>query len=126
MSKEKTFISLPRFLKKFAAGQYESGLVVVTRKKEATSSCFDIVQYLLWSYTHSKHITNAILQLKESKKQKRDIEQEFAYRLHDGVGRCSHVNDPDEVVSLLVEGLNSEIRSLLQSYRDYNWRTSYL
>lgn len=47
-------------------------------------------------------------------------------RLNDSVGRCVHVRGADEVVTLLIEGLNPVIRSLVQAYRDEQRNTTYL
>lgn len=73
---------------------------MATRKDGGVSFWSDIVQYLLWSYSQTNHITDAILQLRATKHHIEEVEQYFARYLNDSVGRCGHVHDSDVVITL--------------------------
>lgn len=65
-------------------------------------------------------------QIEKSLQNKGEFEQDFGRRLKDVVGRCGHVHKSDEITTLFTEGLNSEIRSLIQAYHDDHRNTTYL
>lgn len=126
MSEAQESITLFSFLEGVFFSLYEYGVSVPTRKDGAISSWYDIAQYFLRSYAQPNNITNAILQLRATRQSKKKIEQKYALRLNDGVELCSHVHESEDVITLFVEGMSLEVRSLIQGYGDNNGGESYL
>ncbi|CAN8063108.1 unnamed protein product [Agarophyton chilense] len=85
-----------------------------------------VVQYLLRNYVISNAIRQAILDLRDVTQKRGKGEAEYSSRLDRMATRCGNVHSTEDKITLLTDGLDPTIKSLVAGFREKHEGTPFL
>ena len=117
MSEAQAYIAVTYFLKGEVLRQFRAATYANSRDGGIT--CWpEAVQYLLRSYATNAAISQALLDLRDTRQKSGETETEYSTRIMDAEYRCGNVHTTDERMTMFVDGLDSVIRPLVARYRE--------
>lgn len=111
--------------KEFHKSPYDAGAKLVTLEEKDTSSCQEVVAYLLRNYAQSFKINSAIADLCSVSHWPLKIERNLATELNQTVCHCIHICLLEEVQTKYVIALHPTICSVVANYRKSHCQTTY-
>ena len=116
LTEAQAFIVLPQYLTGMAEVQFRS-----TRygSRSGGVTCWpEAVQYLLTKYATPSSIREAVSTMRNIRQMSGENEVEYSCRLNQTAYRCGNVFEETEKITIFVDGLIPEIRSIVGRYRE--------